>query len=541
MIILIGFAFIAGFVTILSPCILPILPIVLSGGISNDKSKPLGIVVGFILSFTFFTLFLSSLVKLTGISPDFLRTLSVAIIFGFGLSLLIPRFQIFLEIIFSKLSNNVGRSKTRSGFFGGIILGLSLGLIWTPCVGPIIASVITLAASNTVTSASVIITIAYSLGTAIPMLLITYGGRALLQKNLWLVKNTINIQKTFGVLMMITAIGIFFNVDRSFQSYILEAFPQYGTNLTKIEDNRIVLEELEQLKDSPTILNTNKAPNFIPNGTWINSEPLTISELKGKVVLVDFWTYTCINCIRTLPYITSWHKTYKDKGLVIVGIHTPEFEFEKKKENVVNAMKQYGISYPVLMDNEYANWNAFNNRYWPAKYLIDAKGQIRYTHFGEGEYIETEKMIQELLKEAGNQKFNTIQTEDKTEDQISRRTPETYLGSDRTERRSDRVENLSQDYYYLQGKWQISNEYAVSSVGSSLTLNFSGKEVNLVISPAKKGNRIRIYLNDKLVNTITLDTERLYNLVELSEYTGSSLLKIEFLDDGIKCFAFTFG
>ena len=541
MIIIIGFAFIAGFVTILSPCILPILPIVLSGGISNDKSKPLGIVLGFILSFTFFTLFLSSLVKLTGISPDFLRALSVVIIFGLGLSLLIPRFQIFLERIFSKLSNSVGRSKTRSGFFGGILLGLSLGLIWTPCVGPIIASVITLAASSTVTSASVIITIAYSLGTAIPMLLITYGGRALLQKNLWLVKNTVNIQKIFGVLMMITAIGIFFNVDRSFQAYILEVFPQYGTNLTKIEDNKIVRKELQQLKDSPIIMNISQAPDFIPNGTWLNSDPLTMSELKGKVVLVDFWTYTCINCIRTLPYITAWHDLYKDKGLVIIGIHTPEFEFEKKKENVVNAMKQYGISYPVLMDNEYENWNAFNNRYWPAKYLIDAKGQIRYTHFGEGEYIETEKMIQELLKEAGNQKLNPIQTVEKADDLLLRRTPETYLGSDRTERRSDTVEDLSKDFYYLKGKWQTSNEYAVSSVGSSLTLNFSGKEVNLVMSPAQKGNKIRIYLNDKLIDTIILDTERLYNLVKLPEYTGSSILKIEFLDDGIKCFAFTFG
>lgn len=541
MIILIGFAFIAGFVTILSPCILPILPIVLSGGISNDKNRPLGIVIGFILSFTFFTLFLSSLVKLTGISPDLLRGLSVAIIFGFGLSLLIPRFQIFLEIIFSKLSNKVNRSKTRSGFFGGILLGLSLGLIWTPCVGPIIASVITLAASSTVTSTSVVITIAYSLGTAIPMLLITYGGRALLQKNLWLVKNTVNIQKIFGVLMMITAIGIFFNVDRSFQAYILEVFPQYGTNLTKIEDNKIVREELQLLKDSPPIMNVNQAPDFIPNGTWLNSDPLTMSELKGKVVLVDFWTYTCINCIRTLPYLTAWHDLYKDKGLVIIGIHTPEFEFEKKKENVENAMKQYGISYPVLMDNEYENWNAFNNRYWPAKYLIDSKGQIRYTHFGEGEYIQTEKMIQELLKEAGNQKLNPIQTEEKSEDLILRRTPEIYLGSDRTERRSDTIKGLSKDFYYLNGKWQISNEYAVSTVGSSLTLNFSGKEVNLVISPAQKGNKIRIYLNDKLLNTITLDTERLYNLVKLTEYTGSSMLKIEFLDDGIKCFAFTFG
>ena len=266
-----------------------------------------------------------------------------------------------------------------------------------------------------------------------------------------------------------------------------------------------------------------------------------MSELKGKVVLVDFWTYTCINCIRTLPYVTAWHDLYKDKGLVVVGIHTPEFEFEKKKENVVNALKQYNISYPVLLDNEYENWNAFNNRYWPAKYLIDAKGQIRYTHFGEGEYVETEKMNQELLKETGNQELSAIQSVEKADDLLSHRTPETYLGSDRTERRSDKVEGLSKDFYYLKGKWQISNEYAVSSVGSSLTLNFSGKEVNLVMSPAQKGNRIRIYLNDKLIDTIILDTERLYNLVKLPEYTGSSILKIEFLDDGIKCFAFTFG
>ncbi len=385
MIILIAFAFLAGIITILSPCILPILPIVLSGSFGS-KRKPLGIVVGFVLSFTLFTLFLSVLVKATGISADALRSLSIIIILIFGISLILPQFQVFMERLFSRLSGKFAVKGNHEGFHGGVFIGLSLGLVWTPCVGPIIASVITLAATSSVNFAAFFITLSYALGTAIPMLAIMIGGRSLFQKIPWLLPNTGKIKKVFGVLMILTAIGIFFNIDRKFQVFILDKFPSYGTGLTKIEENSAVKDQLNNIfqdgsKNSTgqttTLGNYGPAPEIIPGGEWINSEPLQISSLRGKVVLVDFWTYTCINCIRTLPYLKDWNEKYRDKGLVIIGVHSPEFEFEKNVNNLNKAISDYEITYPVVQDNNFSTWSAYSNRYWPAKYLIDKDGESR--------------------------------------------------------------------------------------------------------------------------------------------------------------------
>ena len=234
MLLLMLFAFIAGVVTILSPCILPILPIVLSGSLAGGRKRPFGVVAGFIGSFTFFTLALTAIVKATGLSSDALRTVAVVVIFLFGLSLIIPQTQLFLEKLFTKLSGITPKNENRDGFFGGVLVGLSLGLIWAPCVGPILASVITLAVTSQVNFASVFITFAYALGSGLPMLAITLGGRQLLQRVPWLLNNTAKIQQVFGVLMMVVALGIYFNIDRQFQAYVLQKFPQYGAGLTSI-------------------------------------------------------------------------------------------------------------------------------------------------------------------------------------------------------------------------------------------------------------------------------------------------------------------
>jgi len=552
MIYLLLYSFLAGFVTILSPCILPVLPIILSGGVGGDKKKPLGIVSGFVVSFTFFTLFLSTIVKLLGLQPDLLRSLSILIIFGFGLSLLFPKLQIYVEKLFNKLAKLTPNQKNNSGFVGGFLLGLSLGLIWTPCVGPIIATVITLAVSSTVTLTTVLITLSYSLGTAIPMFAIIYGGNNILKSQSWLVKKTVTIQKIFAVIMIATAIGLFFNVDRSFQNYILKAFPQYGIGLTKIEDNPIVKEQLSQLKTLPQLGLANKAPDFAIGGNWINSPPLTMASLKGKVVLIDFWTYTCINCIRTLPHVVGWYEKYKDQGFVVVGIHTPEFEFEKITANVKDATRRFGINYPVLQDNDYKNWNAYSNNYWPAEYLIDVEGKIRRTHFGEGEYSQTEDMIKNLLVEAGQKVDKTLtNTPDMTP--TFGMTPETYLGSLRSERNAGNNINIPPvNYFSFQKKWDIQNEFAKASKGSQITFHFSASHVYLVMHPNNHGDRVKIFLDDKPIlnsysgtdvkdGVVILDTERLYDLVNISNGPQDHVLKLEFENDGTECFAFTFG
>lgn len=247
MLLLVLFAFLAGLVTILSPCILPILPIVLSGSIGDGKRKPLGIITGFILSFVFFTLFLSTIVSATNVSADDLRNLSVVIILIFGLSLLLPNFQVWMEQSFSLLSR-VAPQKQRSGYSGGLLIGLSLGLIWTPCVGPILASVITLAVTNSVSATAALITFAYAIGTAIPMLGVMYLGRNFFQRVPWLLPNTARIQKGFGVVMILVALALFFNLHRQFQTFVLETYPSYSSILTGFEDNEAVKENLKKLE-----------------------------------------------------------------------------------------------------------------------------------------------------------------------------------------------------------------------------------------------------------------------------------------------------
>ncbi|HMS22563.1 MAG TPA: cytochrome c biogenesis protein DipZ [Candidatus Levybacteria bacterium] len=575
MILLIAFAFLAGVITVLSPCILPILPIILTssiGGVNTGKSRPVGVVIGFVLSFTFFTLFLSTIVRLSGIPAETLRFFSVIVIAGFGLSLLIPQFQVLVERLFSKLAGFMPSSQNRTGFGGGLLIGFSVGLLWTPCVGPILASVISLAITGTVTFDAFLITLAYSLGTAIPMFLIMLGGQNALRRVPWLLSNLGRIQKLFGVLMILTAIGIFFNIDRRFQTFILNTFPQYGTGLTRFEDNQLIRNQLDKKaadevkkedmgKPMFDLVNPKgvKAPEVIPGGVWFNSDPLTLAQLRGKVVLIDFWTYSCINCQRTLPYLRDWNKKYKDKGLIIIGVHAPEFEFEKSEKNVALAIKDFNLAYPIVQDNDFATWRAYNNRYWPAKYFIDKEGYIRYSHFGEGAYDESEKVIQELLKEAG---ATDISSEiNNPTYQIQAKTPEIYLGYARIEhfastetiKKSElstysAPEKLGNNQMAYAGNWNIMEEYANPQKGSILTLNFDAKEVFLVMRTKGAPAKVKVYLDNKIQDfgkdningVVTVDSDALYKLINLSS-PGRHILKLEFEDNNAELFAFTFG
>lgn len=566
MILLLAFAFLAGIITVLSPCILPILPIVLTSsvsGINAGKARPIGVVTGFILSFTFFTLFLSTIVRLSGIPADTLRIVSILIVGGFGISLLIPKFQTLIEIMFSKLSSSIPTNQDRVGFGGGLLMGFAIGLLWTPCVGPILASVISLAITGTVTFDAFLITLAYSLGTAIPMFLIMLGGQRALKQVPWLLSNLDHIQRLFGILMILTAIGIFFNIDRKFQTYILNAFPKYGTDLTKFEDNELIRKQLNKKSGKEATKNPNnkgvKAPEIIPGGIWFNSDPLTLEQLKGKVVIIDFWTYSCINCQRTLPYLRTWDTKYRDKGLVIIGVHAPEFEFEKSEKNVAQAIKDFDIKYPIVQDNGFATWKTYSNQYWPAKYFIDKEGYVRYTHFGEGAYDESEKIIQELLEETGATDV-TSEINNPTY-KVNSKTPELYLGYERIEHlaspeqiKRDLISTystptkLENNKVAYSGNWKVVGEYANPQKGSTLTLNFDSKEVFLVMRTKGTTSKVKVYLDDKLQGfgedniegIVTVDSDTLYKLINLST-PGRHILRLEFEDDNTEVFAFTFG
>ncbi|TFG81464.1 MAG: hypothetical protein E4H20_09770, partial [Spirochaetales bacterium] len=330
MLLLVAFAFLAGIVTVLSPCVLPVLPVILSGAAGGGKGRPLGIVTGFIASFTLFTLTLSAIVSAIGISPDALRIAAAVAILLFGLVMVIPALKDRFMAFASRLgAGSSGTIRKHEGFGGGIVLGLGLGLLWTPCVGPIMASVIGLALSGGTDAGAVIITMAYAAGTGLPLLLIMAGGRALLARVPGLTKNAGKIQRVFGVLMIVTALALLSGADRSFQSWVLRTFPNYGTGLTAIEDNEAVRTAIEaretggsRAAGSSVPINqgdegSDRAdPLSLGDGAWINSEPLTLAGLRGKVVLVDFWTYSCINCQRTLPYLRAWYERYEKEGLV---------------------------------------------------------------------------------------------------------------------------------------------------------------------------------------------------------------------------------
>jgi thiol-disulfide isomerase/thioredoxin len=310
-----------------------------------------------------------------------------------------------------------------SGFGSGLVTGACLGLVWAPCAGPILAAVTTLAATRAVSSGAVLVVLAYAFGAGIPLLVIAYGGRALFKKAANATGNPERIRQSFGVVMLLTAALIAFNADTLVTAWVTNLVPTGWTNqLTAFEASPLVSQQLVKLSQiststqpvpTPTpgnklmpkasdLPNLGPAPQFVGIDHWLNSTPLTLQDLRGKVVLVDFWTFDCINCIHTLPYVIAWYNKYKDEGFVVIGVHTPEFAFEHETSNVAQAIAQYQIKYPVAQDNEYATWQAYHNEYWPAEYFIDAQGNLRHTHFGEGSYDESEKIIQQLLAEAGN-------------------------------------------------------------------------------------------------------------------------------------------
>jgi cytochrome c biogenesis protein CcdA/thiol-disulfide isomerase/thioredoxin len=580
MLILLGFAFLSGLVTILAPCIWPILPIILSApAIGKKHQRPLGITLGIMLSFAVFTLVTSYLVKIFNFNPNILRLIAVFVIGVLGLTLIIPPLSNFLELLVGKLSNLFGlnRQSEGNGFGAGFITGLSLGIVWSPCAGPILAAIATLAATGKVTADVILVTIFYVLGVGIPLFIFAYGGQQIFARVHFISKHTGRIQQIFGIIMILTAIAIYTNYDQVLQVDLLNAFPAFSTTLNNFESTPTVTKQLNVLKGTQNtvtltapvsgLFNANTpAPDFVGITKWLNTEnPISIGDLKGRVVLVDFWTYSCINCIRSLPHIIAWYTKYKDEGFIVIGIHTPEFEFEKDTNNVLAAIKQNGIQYPVGQDNNYSTWNNYNNQYWPADYLIDAGGIIRRTDFGEGNYDQTETAIQELLKEAG-QNVATALSNVPDQTPNGNISPETYLGSARMQYfyPNGQVGNGQQTFtltanppissFSLGGTWNITDEYAVAQANSILTYHFSASKVYMVLNPGTNGGtvKVKVLLDGNPISSdvagadvkngsLTIDSDRLYNIVDLKGVTGDHILVLEFQTAGAEVYTFTFG
>ena len=427
----------------MAPCIWPLLPIVFSASSGGGKRKSFGITLGVMMSFTIFTLCSSYIEKIFPINPNALRWVATVIIALLGLSLLIPsmgaRFEVLINDLLGPLQSKFKKEGT--GFSAGLVTGFSLGLVWAPCAGPILATIATLSATQSVNIKVVAVTLAYVFGLGIPLYIFSSFSAGLFKKLRTVNKYTGIISQAFGLVMILTAILIYTNYAQVLQARVLNLFPGYSRFLGQFENNNHLQKELDNLAgrkaqtidaDSEKLLSDGgPAPDFTGISHWLNvPSPLTLQDLRGKVVLVDFWTYSCINCVRTLPHLTTWYERYKNDGLVIVGVHTPEFAFERETQNVQNAIKQFNITYPVAQDNDYQTWKNYQNHYWPAEYLIDANGHIRRTHFGEGGYDHMEEAIRVLLKENGHTVGGELSS---IKDQTPRydRTPETYLGTHR--------------------------------------------------------------------------------------------------------------
>jgi cytochrome c biogenesis protein CcdA/thiol-disulfide isomerase/thioredoxin len=584
MALLILFGFIAGAATALSPCVLPVLPIALSAGATGGRRRPLGIVAGLAVSFTFATVALVYVISALGLPNDLLRKLAIVVLLGFGITLMIPPLAARLEAWISQFASRAGVAKGKGdGFWSGTAVGASLGLVYAPCAGPILAGVITVSASQSFSTGRLAVALSYGIGSAVVLYLLMLGGRKVVRP---LAQRGVGLQIAMGGVMVVVALAMLGNYDIRFQNHIASSLPSFLVNPTEsLEDTASAQSALADVRDTPshgigTLAASNpqpapsgpdsglpvigKAPEFVGNERWFNTpgdRPLTLPELRGRMVLVDFWTYSCINCIRTLPYLKAWDAKYRKDGLTIVGVHTPEFPFEREAGNVETAIEENGIRYPVAQDNEQATWNAYANQYWPAEYFIDARGRVRYAHFGEGEYEEKEQVIRELLAEAGREVDGGGVRVKAVAPSNTVTTPETYLGAARAERFTNAMlapgthdfrapAGVPENEFAYRGQWRIALDSATAGAGAALDLNFGARRVYLVLGSPGAPRRLRVELDGHPIaaadagrdvhdGVVTVDRQRLYSLVDLPQ-VGQHVLTLK-PQAGVEGYAFTFG
>ena len=555
MTLLVLFAIAAGAGTALSPCVLPVLPALLSAGASGGRRRPLGVVLGLATTFTITVAGFASVIDGVGLGDGTLRSLAVIALLVFGVALLAPRLADRIEAPLSRLARFGPRSRGE-GFWSGIGVGAALGFVYAPCAGPVLAAVISVGAAS---GSSLAVALAYALGTAIVLLAFCLGGRRVLSR----VRPPV-LQRALGVVMILTALAIVTQVDLRFQTALAEHAPGFLVNPTgSLERSKPIEDRLAQLRGKTRFDGTarasagsklkvlGEAPDFAGDGRWFNTpgdRPLTLEGLRGRVVLIDFWTYTCINCLRTLPHVRAWDARYRARGLTIVGVHTPEFDFEHDTGNVRDAIARSKLRYPVVQDNDYATWNAWGNQYWPAKYLIDAKGRVRYAHFGEGDYDKTEAAIRSLLAEAGAAKLGA-RAQVSSADAVEARTPETYFGVKRAQGWSVPPRAGTHTYrpgapalnrFALGGTWRIGDEAAEAVRGGTVDVQFAARKVYLVLSSrGERPRTLEVRVDGRLTRRVVVRRQRLYELVSLPR-AGQHRLSLRF-PPGLAGYAFTFG
>jgi cytochrome c biogenesis protein CcdA/thiol-disulfide isomerase/thioredoxin len=540
-----------------------VLPIILAGGgTAESPRRPYAIIAGLVTTFTVFTLAGTWIWSQLHIGAKYQLRIGVAVLLVASLTLIVPKVGEWLERPFRFLT------RRRAGELGGgFLLGASLGLVFVPCAGILLGAVITNVGTHRVTAESVLVLIAFALGTALPMLLVAQGSRRVTTS---FRTHAQTVRLVGGVLMAAAAVTIYQGWFESLQTKV----PGWTTSaeqwLLGGETAKHELADLQHRKSSEPRFATaqtsrlpalklkskavkvplndyGEAPDFEGISHWLNTEPLSLNELRGKVVLIDFWTYSCINCLRTLPHLEEWDRQYRSKGLVIVGVHTPEFAFEHDLGNVRAAVGKLDVRYPVALDNGYKTWNAYSNQFWPAEYLLDQQGHVRHIHFGEGEYDKTEQDIRLLLRAGGRSALpKPVRERDTTP--TGDITPESYLGYFRIDRYSGSqlsadVErdyhfptSLERDHFAYDGNWTVESERIVAGDGARLRLHFHARQVNLVLGG--KGV-VAVIVDGRARGIVRVNGDRLYTLVSGKRITDG-LLELAFTR-GVQAYAFTFG
>ena len=466
MLLLMLFAVVAGAGTAITPCVLPVLPALLSASAAGGRRRPLGIVLGLAVTFTIAIVALAQLVNGVGLDAGAARTLAIVVLIAFGLVLLAPGAAERVQAPLSRLGR-FGPKTRGTGFWSGLGVGGALGFVCAPCAGPILAAVTSVSASGGASGRVVAVALAYAVGLSAVLLLYGLGGRAILARVRRSARGHV-VERGLGVVLLVTAVVMATNLDVRFEDALASdtSLPAFLVDPTRaLENSHAVQSRLAALRPAsrfarrqsaqasvtpvaihtgaaipgvktPSLPQLGPAPDFTNTERWFNTpggRPLTLAGLRGHVVLVDFWTYTCINCIRTLPFLKGLYATYHRYGLDIVGVETPEFTFEQEAGNVQQAIGSDGLRYPIVQDNRYGTWNAYQNEYWPAEYLIDANGQVRHTQFGEGDYKPDEAAVRELLYEAGDRHLPAPMSAHAIMPSTGLATPETYLDSERSQ------------------------------------------------------------------------------------------------------------
>jgi cytochrome c biogenesis protein CcdA/thiol-disulfide isomerase/thioredoxin len=574
------FSFLAGMLTVAAPCVLPLLPVILGGSVGGsvkDRKRPYIIVASLTCSIFLFTLLLKASSSLIGVDQRVWSVGSGLIVIALGLLMLFPTIwpRIIASLgIESKSQEALSKAyKTENNTWSAILTGAALGPVFSSCsptYGYLIGNVL----PNSV-SKGVFYLFVYTVGLAIALLGIALTGRKYLGSIKWATNPKGWFQRAVAVLFIAVGVLVATGYDKKVQTWFvgkdfisLSSVEQKLIPNTTKPNASTLIAPLDATKPSYFNVVEYPAPELVATGDWFNSPALKLSELRGKVVLIDFWTYSCINCIRTLPTLQKWQDTYKDQGLVIIGAHAPEFAFEKVSKNVAEAINDKKLTYPIFQDNDFKTWQAYKNQYWPATYLINKDGNVVRAHFGEGEYDQTEKAIRDLLAQNGNKPTSELTTPQSTAPPVAAgQSPETYLGYERGDSRFVNSREFVQDAiasysggtiksneWSLGGQWTIGPKQSVASgLDSKLSFRFSAKEVYLVLSGGAEQKSGKVLLNGLPVTStnnagddvsgegvISPGKPRLYKLIKSDSFIKDGLLELT-LPAGTSVNAFTFG